>query len=79
MGLSYAWLCTALKLQRASCQIVSVNSVTYHGINVLRRQGSQVRTERDETAGQAEERGDNEVIGKVTTMGRDGISNVRVL
>ena len=41
--MSYAWLCTVLKLQRASCQIVSVNSVTYHGVDVLRRQGSQVR------------------------------------
>ena len=43
--MSYASLCTVLKLQRASCHIVLVNSVTYHGIDVLRRQGSQVRTD----------------------------------
>ena len=43
MGLSYASLCTVLKLQRASCHIVSVIAVTYDGFDVLRRQGSQVR------------------------------------
>ncbi|MDH3811988.1 MAG: hypothetical protein OEU60_09825 [Gammaproteobacteria bacterium] len=45
----------------------------------LRRQGSQVRSERDEVARQAEERGDKELIVKVTTMGRDGITKVHVL
>ena len=53
-------MCKVLQLQWAPHQLVSIISVSYELHGVLRRQGSQVRAERDIVAREAEERSDDE-------------------